>query len=123
MRVLPFHPAFRMSDDTMSPGDLLDALAERYWSVAARHAWRLLDERGRGAIVFTVETEDAQKKTPLRYVTFSGPADEVAGSELALLRQLVDNYEPESEVVLAAQLPDGRTVFDVYARSPAPPEC
>jgi len=108
--------------DARSPSELLNRLVETYWSTAARHAWRQYQNRGRGAIVFKVETSsNGGKRTPLRYLTFTD-AKEAQNSTFALLHELVASYDPEREVVIAAVLPDERTVFDVYERDPPPPK-
>ena len=104
------------------PGDLLTGLVETHWETAARHAWRQYQQRGRGAIVFPVEPDaDDSKRTPLQYLTFT---DEEAAAQGAFdrLHELVETYDPSTQVVAAAVLPDERTVFDVYERSPSPPE-
>lgn len=105
---------------TSDPGTLLEQLADRYWETAARHAWSQYKERGRGAIVFSLQQSESQEKEPLRYLTFSGDPDEIAQSTMAMLHTLVEDYDPHAEVVIAAVLPDGRTVFDVFDGSPAP---
>ncbi len=105
-----------------SPGALLDDLVDQYWTTAARHAWRQYKDRGRGAIVFTVDpSAPDNERTPLRYLTFT---DEAAAEDGAFskLHELVRSYDPEREVVVAAVLPDDRTVFDVHADTPAPPD-
>lgn len=104
------------------PGDLLNSLIDTHWDTAARHAWRQYQQRGRGAIVFPVEPNaDESKRTPLQYLTFT---DEEAAQDSAFdrLHEMVSTYDPENQVVAAAVLPDERTVFDVYERTPAPPE-
>ena len=104
------------------PGDLLNNLVETHWDTAARHAWRQYQQRGRGAIVFPVEPDaDESKRTPLQYLTFN---DTEAAQESAFdrLYAFVDAYDPEQQIVAAAVLPDERTVFDVYERTPAPPD-
>ncbi len=105
-----------------SPGALLDDLVDQYWTTAARHAWRQYNDRGRGAIVFTVDpSAPDNERTPLRYLTFT---DEAAAEDGAFskLHELVRSYDPEREIVVAAVLPDDRTVFDVHADTPAPPD-
>lgn len=107
---------------TIEPDALLERLVDTYWATAARHAWRQYQNRGRGAIVFTVEADATEgKRTPLQYLTFDNDEAAAAG-RFAKLYELVDTYDPQHEVVVAAVLPDGRTVFDVYDRSPVPPE-
>ena len=110
-----------MSEPT--PGDLLNDLVDSHWDTAARHAWRQYQERGRGAIVFPVasNSNDNGDRQPLRYLTFS---DEDAAAEGAFskLYELVESYDPETQVVIAVVLPDERTVFDLYEQTPAPPE-
>jgi len=109
-----------MSDP--SPGALLNDLVASHWETAARHAWRQYEERGRGAIVFPMTAaRDADERQPLRYLTFSDPEAAAAGSFSTLYR-LVQEYDPDQEVVVAAVLPDETTVFDVYEQTPSPPE-
>ena len=104
------------------PGDLLNSLVETHWDTAARHAWRQYQQRGRGAIVFPVEPEaDASDRTPLRYLTFND-ADAAQEGAFDRLYDFVASYDPQEQVVAAAVLPDDRTVFDIYERSPAPPD-
>lgn len=104
------------------PGTLLNQLVDDHWSTAARHAWRQYEQRGRGAIVFPVASNDEDReRQPLRYLTFTD-ADEAKEGTFAKLYELVRSYEPESEIVAAAVLPDERTVFDVYEQDPPPPE-
>ncbi len=108
-----------MSEPT--PGDLLNDLVDAHWETAARHAWRQYQERGRGAIVFPTASSSNGDRQPLRYLTFS---DEEAAAEgsFSMLYELIESYDPETQVVIAVVLPDERTVFDVYEQSPAPPE-
>ncbi|PSQ95475.1 MAG: hypothetical protein BRD55_10590 [Bacteroidetes bacterium SW_9_63_38] len=103
------------------PGDLLDDLVESHWDTAARHAWTQYDQRGRGAIVFPVAPEADGERKPLRYLTFS---DEEAAAEgsFSKLYELIRTYDPETQVVIAAALPDDRTVFDIYEQAPSPPD-
>jgi hypothetical protein len=104
------------------PGDLLNGLVDTHWDTAARHAWRQYQQRGRGAIVFSVEPDaDESKRTPLQYLTFTDEAAAQDGT-FERLHELVDSYDPEREVIAAAVLPDERTVFDVYEQAPPPPE-
>lgn len=103
-----------------NPGDLLERLVDKQWETAARHAWSQYQQRGRGAIVFSLRHPGASEREPLRYLTFTGDAEDIAQSSMATLNQLVERYDPREEVVIAAVLPDDRTVFDVYARNPAP---
>ena len=105
-----------------APSTLLNQLVDTHWDTAARHAWRQYQQRGRGAIVFTVQpSADEGERTPLKFLTFN---DESAAEEGAFskLHELVRTYDPEEQVVAAAVLPDKRTVFDVYAKAPLPPE-
>lgn len=107
---------------SIDPGDVLNRLVDTYWATAARHAWRQYQNRGRGAIVFTVEASANEgERTPLRYLTFNDDQAAAAG-RFDKLHDLVATYDPEQEVVIAAVLPDDRTVFDVYRRNPAPSE-
>ncbi|PSQ61817.1 MAG: hypothetical protein BRD27_02870 [Bacteroidetes bacterium QH_10_64_19] len=105
------------------PAALLNQLINTHWDTAARHAWRQYNQRGRGAVVFTVRPSSANdnERTPLKYLTFN---DESAAQEgnFAKLHELIQSYDPETEIVAAAQLPDERTVFEVYAEAPRPPE-
>jgi hypothetical protein len=103
-----------------SPDDLLNDLVDAHWDTAARHAWRQYDQRGRGAIVFPVAAADADERRPLRYLTFSDEEAAESGA-FATLYRLVQTYDPERQVVVAAVLPDESTVFDVYERTPPPP--
>lgn len=104
------------------PGPLLNQLVDTHWSTAARHAWRQYEQRGRGAIVFTVQpSADTEERTPLRYLTFN---DEDAAQDgvFSTLYELIRTYDPEEAIVAAAVLPDERTVFDTYEQEPRPPE-
>jgi hypothetical protein len=104
------------------PGPLLNQLVDTHWDTAARHAWRQYQQRGRGAIVFTVQpSADAEKRTPLKYLTFNDATAAQDGT-FSKLHELVARYSPDEEIVAAAVLPDERTVFDVYAQEPLPPD-
>lgn len=97
------------------PETLLNRLVAQHRETIAKQARRQHAERGRGAVVFNIRAPEAEsEEEPLRYLTFSGDPDEIAESHLALLHRLVQSYDPNEEVVVAAELPDGRTVFDVY---------
>lgn len=112
----------RVSMSMTDPGTLLKQLIDTHWTTAARHAWRQYEQRGRGAIVFTVRpSAPDNERTPLRYLTFNDPTAARKGT-FAKLYELVHSYDPEEQVVAAAVLPDERTVFDVYDRTPTPPE-
>jgi hypothetical protein len=103
------------------PETLLNRLVDEHWTTAARHAWRQYEERGRGAIVFPIEeTGDSGGRTPLRYLTFNDA--DAADGPFARLYELVQSYNPEQDVVVAAVLPDERTVFDTYHQTPPPPD-
>lgn len=105
-----------------SPAEVLNDLVDQYWPTVARHAWRQYQNRGRGAIVFTIDPSAPDgERTPLRYLTFN---DEEAAQEgtFSKLYDLVSSYDPEHEVVVAAVLPDDRTVFDIHAQTPVPPD-
>jgi hypothetical protein len=109
--------------DAPNPGALLNHIAETHWQTIARQGWRQYQQRGRGAVVFpTPQSGDAEDggTAPLRYLTFQGTDDEIRASAMKMLHHLTTTYDPTREVVLALILPDDRTVFDVYARSPAP---
>lgn len=107
-----------------NPGELLDEFAERHWKLAARHAWRMYHERGRGAVVWRSNVDGKRsRKLPLNYLTFRGPKEEVMGTELEIVRHLIDTYDPEKEAVLAINFRDGTTVVDVYEKEPPPPDC
>ena len=107
---------------TPDPGTLLNQLVDTHWETAARHAWRQYQQRGRGAIVFPVQSAaDESERTPLRYLTFNDASAAQEGA-FSTLHVLVRSYDPEQEIVAAAQLPDERTVFEVYGREPAPPQ-
>jgi len=104
------------------PSSLLNRLVTEHWDTAARHAWRQYSQRGRGAIVFPVQPDGGDgERTPLKYLTFNDAAAAREGA-FSKLHELVAEYDPEQEVVAAAELPDGRTVFDVYDGEPTPPE-
>ncbi|WP_103021208.1 hypothetical protein [Salinibacter altiplanensis] len=103
------------------PGSLLNRLVDEHWDTAARHAWRQYDQRGRGAIVFTVQADAApEERTPLKYLTFNDDSAAEDGA-FAKLHELVRLYDPEQQVVAAAVLPDEHTVFEVYEQEPLPP--
>lgn len=105
-----------------TPDDVLNQLVDTHWTTAARHAWRQYNQRGRGAIVFTVQpSADERERTPLKYLTFN---DESAAQDgaFAKLYELVQTYDPEQEIVAAALLSDQRTVFEVYEQAPPPPQ-
>lgn len=107
---------------TPDPGPLLNELIEAHWDTAARHAWRQYNQRGRGAVVFSVQpTANEDEQTPLKYLTFTDASAAREGA-FSQLYELVQSYDPEQEVVAAAVLPDDRTVFEVYEREPPPPE-
>ncbi|MFB6247140.1 MAG: hypothetical protein ABEL97_01055 [Salinibacter sp.] len=103
------------------PDALLNDLVDTHWATAARHAWRQYDQRGRGAIVFPIAASGEGERTPLRYLTFSDEEAAARGTFSTLYR-LVQEYDPQRQVVVAAVLPDESTVFDVYERTPPPPE-
>ena len=108
-----------MTDPT--PADVLNAAIEAHWPVVARHAYVQYERRGRGVIVLPTPTEaDGEGRAPLRYLTFSTSNQDLEGSELQPLHKLVQTYTPDTQVVVALELPGGRTVFDVYERTPAP---
>lgn len=104
-----------------TPEDLLTELVDTHWQTSARHAWRQYQERGRGAIVFRIDPSAEADRQPLRYLTFTDQEAAATGA-FAMLHTLVQTYEPKQEVVIAAVLPDDRTVFDVFEHSPPPPE-
>ncbi|MFB6232078.1 MAG: hypothetical protein ABEL04_13080 [Salinibacter sp.] len=105
-----------------NPGTLLNQLVDTHWTTAARHAWREYNQRGRGAIVFTVQpSADESERMPLKYLTFNDESAAQQGS-FAKLHELVRAYDPERQVVAVALLPDDRTVFEVYEQDPLPPE-
>jgi len=104
------------------PGTLLNQLVDTHWTTAARHGWRQYQQRGRGAVVFTVQpSSNTNERTPLKYLTFN---DESAAQDGAFtkLYELVATYDPEREIVAVAQLPDDRSVFEAYAQDPPPSE-
>lgn len=105
---------------TDDPGALLHRVIDAQWPTIARQAWQQYQQRGRGAVVFTFCTPGTQDKEPLRYLTFRGDSQEIAQSAMATLHELVASYNPREEAVVAIVLPDERTVFDVFARSPKP---
>lgn len=102
------------------PEALLHRLVEEHWSTITRHARRQYRERGRGAVVFRILPPGSDSnEEPLRYLTFSGSREEVQETKLAPLHLLTRTYDPSEEVVVAVQLPDNRTVFDVFEEAPA----
>ena len=103
-----------------NPGALLERIASAQWATIARQAWTQYEQRGRGAVVFSLQQPGTEGKEPLRYLTFRGARDEIAQSAMAMLHRLVESYDPREEVVVAVVLPDDRTVFDVFSKSPAP---
>lgn len=108
--------------ESTDPGTLLDDLVDSHWKTAARHAWRQYQERGRGAIVFPLSEDPASnERTPLQYLTFDD-VDAARDGPFSMLYELVHTYSPTEEVVIAAVLPDDRTVFDIYEHAPAPPD-
>lgn len=106
-----------MDDD---PGLLLERFTATHWPTIARQAWSQYQDRGRGAIVMSLQGIGASGQQPLRYLTFRGDPDEIAQSSMAMLHQLVSSYNPREEAVVAVVLPDERTVFDVFAKTPSP---
>lgn len=104
------------------PGPLLERIAATQWATIARHAWAQYQQRGRGAIVVSLQNPGAAGEEPLRYLTFQGDRDEIAASSMAMLHELVTSYDPRAEAVVAVVLPDERTVFDVFAHTPPPAE-
>lgn len=104
-----------------TPEDLLNDLVDTHWTTAARHAWQQYEERGRGAIVFPVQPNADGDRQPLQYLTFTDE-DAATSGAFAKLYELVQTYDPATEVVIAAALPDDRTVFDIYEKTPVPPE-
>jgi hypothetical protein len=101
----------------------INEFAESRWPTLAKHAWRMYQERGRGAVVYPVqpEGENGSERAPLRYLTFT---DEEAAqsSPFSMLHHFVETYDPETEVVLVVQFPDESTVFEVYDDTPSPKE-
>ena len=119
MLLLLPNPLCGMSDPT--PADVLNAAIEAHWKVVARHAYTQYERRGRGVIVLPTPTEaDGEGRAPLRYLTFSSSGSDLEGSALQPLHNLVQTYTPDTQVVVALELPGGRTVFDVYERMPSP---
>ena len=109
--------------DALDREAFLDDLARTRWATLAKHAWRLYQDRGRGALLYPMESTQAMQegeRTPLRYLTFNN--DEAAkSSPFSMLHHLVETYDPKRQVVIVVQFPDDSTAFDVYERSPAPP--
>lgn len=104
-----------------TPSELLNDLVDAHWETAARHAWRQYQQRGRGAIVFPIDPEGADGRRPLRYLTFTDD-DAAREGAFSMLHELVTSYDPERQIVMAIELDDDRTVFDVYEQSPPPPD-
>ncbi|WP_022834947.1 hypothetical protein [Salisaeta longa] len=109
--------------DDVAPGALLEQLIDAHWATIARQAWKQYQRKGRGAVVFDLRAEeapsDAAQQRPLRYLTFTDD-DAAQTGAFQHLHRLTTTYTPTEEAVVAAVLPDGRTVFDVYARTPPP---
>lgn len=114
-----------MSPNTPSnPEAVLDAFAEKYWPLAAKHAWSMYQRRGRGAVVVRAQPgTPSEEREPLRYLTFRGTREDTQGSGLEVFRDLVDSYDPNTEIVLAIRFAEHVTVVDTYGMSPPPPEC
>jgi len=109
--------------DALDRETFLDDLARTRWSTLAKHAWRLYKDRGRGALLYPMESEETMQdgeRTPLRYLTFTDDAAAQSGP-FSMLHHFVETYDPERQVVLVVQFPDDSTAFDVYERSPVPP--
>lgn len=102
------------------PGALLQKVVAAQWDTVARQAWTQYEQRGRGAVVFSLQEPGTRGKEPLRYLTFKGERDEIEASAMAMLYRLVASYDPREEAVVAVVLPDGRTVFDVFSETPHP---
>lgn len=103
------------------PGAFLEQLVEQEWTTIARHAWHQYEQRGRGVIVFSLRYPGEDRKEPLRYMTFTADdEDEIRKSSMAVMYDLVQKYDPETEVIVAAILPNEHTVFDTFSRDPAP---
>lgn len=100
------------------PGALLERIVASRWETITRQARRQYQKRGRGAVVFSLQSPGARGKTPLRYLTFRGDREEIEASAMAMLYRLVASYDPHEEVVVAVVLPDERTVFDVFSEAP-----
>lgn len=108
-------------DPTEDPGAFLEQLVEQEWTTIARHAWNQYQQRGRGVIVFSMRYPGEDRKEPLRYMTFTeGDEEEIQASSMAVMYDLVQKYDPESEVVVAVVLPNEHTVFDLCSGEPAP---
>jgi hypothetical protein len=108
---------------TEDPGAFLEQLVEQEWSMIARHAWHQYQQRGRGAIVFSLRYPGEDRQEPLRYMTFTDADEaEILESSVAVMYELVREYDPETEAVVAAVLPNEHTVFDVFGREPSPVE-
>lgn len=102
------------------PGAFLNELVESRWELIARQAWQQYQDRGRGVVVFQISHPGAEEEQPLRYLTFSGDPEEIEQSSMSAMYRLVREYEPREQAVVAAELPNGHTVFDVFAREPDP---
>lgn len=102
------------------PGELLQRLVSAQWETIAQQAWAQYQQRGRGAVVFSLQEPGSEDRAPLRYLTFKGPREEIEASTMAMLYRLVESYDPETEAVVAAVLPDERTVFDTFSETPLP---
>ncbi len=102
------------------PGALLEKIVAAQWDTVSRQAWAQYERRGRGAVVFKLQRPGRRGKEPLRYLTFKGAREEIEASAMATLYRLVASYDPRTEAVVAVVLPDGRTVFDVFSKTPHP---
>ena len=108
--------------ETMDRESFIDNLADTRWATLAKHAWRLYQERGRGAVVYPMQNDENgsdDARTPLRYLTFTDEKQAKSGP-FSMLHHFVETYDPETQVVLVVQFPDESTVFELYERTPAP---
>ena len=109
------------TNPTEDPGAFLEQLVENEWTMIARHAWNQYQDRGRGAIVFSLRYPGEDRKEPLRYMTFTDADEaEIRESSVGVMYDLVQDYDPRTEAVVAAVLPNEHTVFDVFSREPGP---
>jgi hypothetical protein len=108
--------------ETLDREGFIDDLAESKWETLAKHAWRLYQERGRGAVVYPMQPDDGgdgSGRTPLRYLTFTDEKEAQSGP-FSMLHHFVQTYTPETQLVLVVQFPDDSTAFDLYECTPAP---
>ena len=103
----------------------LHHLALANWVEAARLAWVSYQAHGRGAVLLDFRLYES----PPDQLPFSGYArqQDIAGHDdnLAQLRELVETYDPQKEVILVVYTPLGDTFIERLSAlegRPTPPE-